>query len=71
MNKLYDVTIVASVRKTYRIGADSEDEAIELAHNIFSVLNDDTDEDYDQETIACEEVDPDDDEIADMLNDQP
>lgn len=54
--KEFDVTIRAIVTKTHRVEADTEDEAIETAHQIFSVNNDDTPEDYEQDTVSCKEV---------------
>jgi hypothetical protein len=54
--KEFDVTIIAKIRKTYRVDAETEDEAIETAHQIFTVVNDDIPEDYDQDTVDCEEV---------------
>jgi len=56
--KQYDVTIKAVVTKTYRVDAKDEDEAVAEAHSIFSVLNDDVPEDYDEETLHVEEVKP-------------
>jgi len=52
----FDVTIRAIVTKTHRIEAETEDEAVEIAHQIFSVNNDDTPEDYEQDTVSCNEV---------------
>jgi hypothetical protein len=57
MENVYEVTIRATVTKTYTMNAQTEDEAVEDAHNIFSILNDDTPEDYDQETVNVERVD--------------
>lgn len=56
--KQYDVTIKATVTKTYRVDAKDEDEATEEAHGVFSVLNDDVPEDYNEETLDVEEVKP-------------
>ena len=56
--KHYDVTIKATVQKTIRVDAISEDEASEKAHQQFSVLNDDTAEDYEQDTVSIKEVAP-------------
>lgn len=56
--KQYDVTIKATVTKTYRVDAEDEDKAVEEAHTIFSVLNDDIPEDYEEETLNVEEVKP-------------
>lgn len=53
----YDVTIKGSVTKTYRIEADNEDEAIELAHEGFSVAYEEgIEEDYNQETISAVDI---------------
>jgi len=54
--KEFDVAIQATVRKTYRVEAGHEDEAIELAHQLFTVQVDEVDEHYDQDTISCQEV---------------
>ena len=52
----YEVTIQARVVKTYTVEADNEDLAYELAHELFSVLNDDTPEQYEEETLDIREV---------------
>ena len=54
--KEFDVTIKATVTKTYRVRAENEGTATELAHENFSVLNDDIDEIYTQYTERVEEV---------------
>jgi len=55
--KEYDVTIEASVRKTIRVKADSEDEATQEAHSLFTVAPEEgEDEKYNEETLRCEEV---------------
>jgi hypothetical protein len=54
--KTYDVTIVARIYKTIRVEAENEDEAYVEAHEQFSVLNDGTDEYYEQETVEIEAV---------------
>lgn len=54
--KTYDVTIRAIITKTYRVDAETADKAVEEVHQIFSVLNDDVDENYDQETLDIDEV---------------
>lgn len=56
--KQYNVTIRATVTKTYRVDAKDEDQATEEAHSIFSVLNDETPEDYEEETLHVEEFKP-------------
>ena len=52
----YKVTIEARVTKSYIVEADNEDLAYELAHELFSVLNDDTPERYEEETLDIREV---------------
>lgn len=52
--KKYNVTITATVTKTYQVTGENEQAAIEQAHEIFSVLNDGTPESYDQETTNVE-----------------
>ena len=54
MGKLYDydVTIVATIRKTIRVKASNEDEATNMAHESFSVLNDGQ-EHYEEQAISC------------------
>jgi hypothetical protein len=54
--KTYQVTIEARVTKSYIVEADNEDVAYELAHEQFSVLNDDTPERYEEETLNICEV---------------
>jgi len=54
--KQFDVTIKATVTKTYRVNAEDEDKAVEESHGFFSVLNDDTPEDYEEETLHVEEI---------------
>jgi len=46
--KTYDVQIEAIVTKTIRVNAIDEDAAYELAHEIFTVANDDHEERYEQ-----------------------
>lgn len=54
--KTYQVTIRATVTKTYEVEADNADAACEEANSIFSVLNEDgIDENYQQEVIDIEE----------------
>ena len=52
----YDVTITTRITKTYRVEANTEDEAVIAAHERFSVLNDDTPEKYDQDTDSVSVV---------------
>jgi hypothetical protein len=47
--KSWDITIQATVTKTIRIKGKNEQEAIEEAHGMFSVLNDKWQEKYTQE----------------------
>lgn len=54
--RIYDVIIEARVRKKIQVEARDADEACEIAHEQFSVLNDDTDEYYTQDTIDVEDV---------------
>ena len=54
--KNFEVTIKAVITKTYNVQADDRDTAYELAHEKFSVLNDDTPEHYEQETINIKEI---------------
>lgn len=54
--KTYNVTIRATVTKTYAVGAENPTLSADQAHEIFSVLNDGADESYDQETIEAKEA---------------
>ena len=56
MSKQYEVTIRATVTKTYCVEAETEADAIEQAHEGFSILNDDAPEDYNQETVSVSET---------------
>jgi hypothetical protein len=47
----FEVTIQAHVTKTYAVEADDADQAYEAAHEAFSVLTDDAEEHYTQETL--------------------
>lgn len=51
--KTYLVIIEATVIKTIEVEAKTEEEAIELAHQEFSV--EDADGSYDEETLSVEE----------------
>jgi hypothetical protein len=54
----WNVTIKATVTKTITdIEADTEDEAIEIAHSLFTVENADNEEDYDEQTEDVERID--------------
>ena len=48
----YEVFIKATITKSIVVDAINKDEAEEQAHEMFSVLNDDYDEKYEQETIG-------------------
>ena len=48
---VYDVQIEAVVTKTIRVNAVDEDAAYDLAHEIFTVANDDNEERYEQHTL--------------------
>ena len=50
----YKITIRATVPKDYIVEGDDEDDAVIEAHEKFTVLNDDTPEDYEQETVRVE-----------------
>ena len=55
--KQFDVTIKGYVIKTYRIEAEDEESAIEMAHEGFSMLHEEgIEENYNQETVSAEEV---------------
>lgn len=54
--KTYEVTIEATITKTYTVQAENSDEAYETAHEIFSVLTDDAKEYYDQQTLNIQEI---------------
>jgi len=52
----YDVTIEAVVRKTIRISAISNEAAVELAHQCFSVSNTDEPEKYEENLLNVHKV---------------
>jgi len=52
--KKYEVVIRAIITKTYVVKAESEDEATATAHDIFNVLDDGADEDYDQDLVSVQ-----------------
>ena len=54
--KTYGVRIKAEVTKTYIVEAESEEEAIDTAHEIFTTDCDDVEEQYEQETLSIEEL---------------
>jgi uncharacterized protein with von Willebrand factor type A (vWA) domain len=53
--KTYDVTIRATIYKTIRVEAENEHDAYVEAHEVFSVMPDDS-ERYEEETMDIEEV---------------
>jgi hypothetical protein len=53
--KTYDVTIRATIYKTIRVEAENENDAYVEAHEVFSVMPDDS-ERYEEETMDIEEV---------------
>ena len=53
----YDVTITATITKTYRVEAENADKAVEEAHHFFSVIPDGTDEYCGQQTDSVRQVD--------------
>lgn len=63
--KTWNVTIQATITKTYQVSADTEEEATEQAHIMFSVLNEeDVPEDFEQEVLKAECLDKEDVENA-------
>jgi len=56
--KTYDVTIRATITKTYRVDAECTEEANDMAHELFSVLNEGPEEDYTEDTLCVDEVVP-------------
>ena len=52
----FTVTIKATVTKKYIVDAETEEDAINDANECFSVLCDDVEEYYDQDTIAVNEL---------------
>ena len=56
--KSYAITIRATVTKTIEVDAENEADAMEQANELFSVQCDDIEEDYHEEVIAFEEVQP-------------
>ena len=54
--KTYDVKIRATITKTERVEADNEDEAIELAHQVFNPSCTGVDESYAQDDLDIREV---------------
>ena len=54
--KTYSVTIQARIVKTITVEADDIDQAHDWAHDQFSVLNDDNEEHYEQDTVDIKEI---------------
>ena len=55
--KSYDITVRAIITKTLRVEANTQDEAVEIAHDLFDLhYEDDIPEDYDEETLEIKEV---------------
>lgn len=52
----YEVTIRATVTKTYTVEAADDNEALNTGHEIFSLEQDEAPEHYEQETIDVLEV---------------
>lgn len=53
--KTYSITIRATVTKTLHVEADNEQDAIEMAHEEFSVENDHNDENYEEDLLNITE----------------
>lgn len=54
--KTYQITIRATITKTMEVEAEDREQAEIEAHESFSVLNDDNDESYEQDTLEITEV---------------
>lgn len=54
--KTYEVTIKATIVKTYTVQAPDENEALNLGHEVFSVETDEAPEHYEQDTVDVTEV---------------
>jgi hypothetical protein len=54
--KTYDITIQAVITKTITVQADNDDDAYELACELFSSDCDETEENYEQDCISLKEV---------------
>jgi hypothetical protein len=50
--KKYNVTVAAKITKTIAVEANDENQAVEIAHELFSVLCDGYDENYKQDTVC-------------------
>ena len=53
--KKYNVTIKAEITKNIAVEANDESQAAETAHELFSVLSDSYDENYEQDTVRIVE----------------
>ena len=53
--KKYSVTIKAEITKTIAVEANDESQAAETAYELFSVLSDNYDENYEQDTVRIVE----------------
>jgi hypothetical protein len=56
--KQYEITMRSVIIKTYIVEADDDQDAIEVAHDRFSVLPDEKPERYEQEIMAMTELQP-------------
>ena len=57
MSKIkYEVTIEARVIKTYIVEGNDENDAIQNAHEVFSVLTDDAPESYEEHFVGIREA---------------
>jgi len=56
--KQYEITMRSVIIKTYIIEADDDGDAIEVAHESFSVLPDNTPERYEQKIMLMIELPP-------------
>ena len=54
--KKYEVTIKATITKTYTIEAENEAEALATGNDVFSVETDEAPEHYEQELVDVSEV---------------
>ncbi len=54
--KTYEVTIKATIIKTYTIEAESEAEALATGNDVFSVESDEAPEHYEQDVVDVSEV---------------
>lgn len=52
----YEITIRATVTKTLNVTAKTEDQALDLAHDMFTLEHSGDPEKYDQDTIQIEKL---------------